>query len=378
MSDSDLAYETGALLDELATLFRRFLVFRAEHEYHVLAAWSLHTWLMECYEHTPRLVLLSAEKGSGKTRTLFLLGYVCQNPLPTANVSPAALFRSTSEVPSPTIIFDETDTVYGAKVSKPNEELRGLVNAGHTKGTPTTRLEKNSKGVYEVKHFDTFAAVALAGLEDLPDTIMDRAVIIRMSRRKPGEEVGNLRQRKVRQATLPLRDRLAAWSSREDLRESVNTLLEEDEPAFLCGLEDRPADVWESLLVLGHIAGGVWSSRLQAAALEMNSRARTDTQSFGVKLLADVRHAFESAGNPRFIFTRDLLSVLVGLEEASWQRANRGEPLNPQQLARLLRQYGISSQKIREGTEVASGYYREPFQDAWERYLPVSTDPEHA
>ena len=42
------------------------------------------------------------------------------------------------------------------------------------------------------EQLDTFAMALLAAIGELPDTIMDRAVIIRMRRRAPGEHVAAL------------------------------------------------------------------------------------------------------------------------------------------------------------------------------------------
>ena len=49
-----------------------------------------------------------------------------------------------------------------------------------------------------VERIPTFAMAALAGIGAMPDTIEDRAVVIRMRRRAPGESVAPFRHRRDR------------------------------------------------------------------------------------------------------------------------------------------------------------------------------------
>jgi hypothetical protein len=99
--------------------------------------------------------------------------------------------RSAGELRSPhhllqsTILYDEIDTVFGPK-AKENEEIRGLLNAGHRRGAVAGRCVVHGKRV-ETEEIPAYCAVALAGLGWLPDTILTRSIIIRMRRRAPGE-----------------------------------------------------------------------------------------------------------------------------------------------------------------------------------------------
>lgn len=56
-----------------------------------------------------------------------------------------------------------------------------------------------------------FATAALAGIGDLPDTVMDRSVVIRMRRRAAGEKVAAFRTTRDTPALHAIRDRLSAW-----------------------------------------------------------------------------------------------------------------------------------------------------------------------
>ncbi len=80
------------------------------------------------------------------------------------------------------MILDEADTFL-----RENEELRGLINSGHTRSTAfVIRFTGDN---YEPTSFHTFGAKLLAGIGNLPETIMDQAVVLRLRRKKPDEKM---------------------------------------------------------------------------------------------------------------------------------------------------------------------------------------------
>lgn len=119
-------------------------------------------------------------------RLLDVLTETVHEPMLTINTTPAAIFRSINEEEPPTLLVDEADTIFGPKVAEKNEETRGLLNAGHQRGRYVTRVVGNDHTPHK---FATFAMAAIAGIGDLPDTVMDRSVVIRMRRRAEGEKV---------------------------------------------------------------------------------------------------------------------------------------------------------------------------------------------
>ena len=67
-------------------------------------------------------------------------------------------------------LYDEIDTLFGPK-AKDNEEVRGLINGGHRRGATAGRCVVRGK-LIETEELPAYGAVALAGLGNLPDTIM--------------------------------------------------------------------------------------------------------------------------------------------------------------------------------------------------------------
>mgnify|MGYP001157749641 CR=1 FL=1 len=352
------AVEAGpaGILNDVAAFMGRFVAYpnEAAHVAHVL--WVAHTHFMDAWETTPRLAFLSPEPGSGKTRALEITELLVPRPISAVNCSPAALFRLVGDEDGlPTVLFDEIDTVFGP-AARENEELRGLLNAGYRRGAKTYRCVVVGKKV-ETEAIEAFAPVALAGLGDLPDTIMTRAVVIRMRRRAPGERVEPYRRRFHRPEGEELRDQLVGWADSVDLSTAI--------PELPDGIEDRDADVWEPLIAVADAAGGSWPERARKAAVELVAAAKERAPTLGTMLLADIRTAF---GNDEVLATESLLLRLTGMEEAPWGDI-RGKPLDARGLARRLSAYGIKPRVIRIGTATPRGYAKADFLDAWGRYL---------
>lgn len=137
---------------------------------------------------------LSPEPGSGKSRALEVTEPLVPRPVHAINCTPAYLFRRVADpVGRPTVLYDECDTLFGPK-AKEHEEIRGVINAGHRKGAVAGRCVIRGK-IVETEELPAYCAVALAGLDDLPDTIMSRSIVVRMRRRAPTEPVEPWRPR---------------------------------------------------------------------------------------------------------------------------------------------------------------------------------------
>ncbi|ASR56297.1 DUF3631 domain-containing protein [Cellulomonas sp. PSBB021] len=354
-----------ALLQDVETFLARFVVYPGEHERVAHVLWIAHTWFMDQWESTPRIAFLSPEPGSGKSRALEVTEPLVPRPVHAVNATPAYLFRKVSDPDGPpTILFDEIDTIFGPK-AKDNEELRGMLNAGHRRGAMAGRCVIRGKEVL-TEELPAYAAVALAGLDDLPDTIMTRSVVVRMRRRAPGESVEPWRLRTCGPDADMLGERLREWAGR------VRHLAGERWPEMPAGVEDRAADVWEALLAVADLAGDTWPERARAAAVHLVGRSQERAPSIGVLLLRDLRAVFEAAGAER-LRTEAILDELVEMDESPWGDI-RGKALDARGLSRRLSKYGIGPRTMRINGSVAKGYDAADLADAWARYLPPSPE----
>ena len=203
--------EDGHPLDALETFLGRFVAYPSDHARVAHTLWIAHTWLMTEWESTPRIAFLSPEPGSGKSRALEVMDPLVPRPVHSVNTTPAYLFRKVSdEAGPPTILYDEIDTVFGPR-AKDNEDVRGMLNAGHRRGATAGRCVTRGNNIV-TEELPAYCAVALAGLNDLPDTIMTRSIVIRMRRRAPTEKVEPWRLRKIRDEASALKARLEKWS----------------------------------------------------------------------------------------------------------------------------------------------------------------------
>src|SRR5918994_6273073 len=223
------------VLDTVEGFIGQFVAYPSDAAKVAHTLWIAHTWFMHLWESTPRIAFLSPEPGSGKSRALEVTEPLVPRPVHAANASPAYLFRKVSdETGPPTILYDEIDTVFGPK-AKDNEDVRGMLNAGHRRGAVAGRCTVKGKTVV-TEELPAYCAVALAGLDDLPDTIRTRSVIIKMRRRAPGEYVEPWRHRINGPEAEPIKEGLRGWAN------AFANLVRW--PNIPDGIEDRDADVW--------------------------------------------------------------------------------------------------------------------------------------
>jgi hypothetical protein len=258
-----------------------------------------------------------------------------------------------------TILYDEIDTIFGPK-AKENEDIRGFLNAGHRRGGSFGRCVINGKSI-ETVDTPAYAAVALAGLGWLPDTILTRSVVVRMRRRRNDERVEQYRDRLHAGEGRRISDIIAMWAK------SNADFLSNNWPELPAEIQDRDADVWEPLIAIADAAGGQWPDRGRTAAVELVRAGRERDPSIGIKLLADLRSVF---GQSDTLATKEILRRLMELDEAPWGDI-KGRQLDDRGLAQRLKHYSIKSKNLKVDGFVVKGYSRSDLHDAWERYLPA-------
>lgn len=352
-------YPDGAeVLRDVYDHLSRFVAYPSLHAKVAHVLWVAHAHLMDVWDTTPRIAFLSTEPGSGKSRALEVTEALVPNPLLAVSATPAYLIRRiANEDALPTVLFDEVDTIWGSSAPG-NEELRALLNSGYRRGASAGRCVARGKEIV-AEEFPTYAAVALAGIGSLPDTILTRSVIVRMRRRSPDEKVEPYRQRINGPEGERIRERLARWA-----RSVAGDI---DYPDLPESIRDRDADVWEPLIAVADAAGEEWPELARAAAVKLVAEAKEGGGvSLGVRLLHDLRVIFGEADQ---MTTADILARLHDLDDSPWADL-KGKPLDARGLSWRLKQYGVKPRTIRTGYATPKGYRREDLLDAWARYLP--------
>lgn len=345
---------SAQLLSEISDTIRRFIVLDPVQA-DAAALWVAFTWLVDAVEVAPLAIINAPEKACGKSQLLDLLGRMASRPLPASNSTAAGLFRAV-ELWKPTVLIDEADTFI-----RENEELKGLINAGHTRANAFVLRVVGDD--HTPKLFRVWGAKALAGIaldKHLPDATMSRAIVFELRRKLSHESVARLRH-----AEAGLFEGIAARLARfaDDYAQQVRLA----RPTLPDELGDRAQDNWEPLLAIAGCAGAEWIRRATEAALKL-SGAGEKSVSTGNELLADIQEVFDTKKVSK-ISTADLIAALIEEDEKNWATYNRGKPISARQIASRLAGYGIKSKTIRLGYETAKGFEVEQFDDAFARYL---------
>jgi hypothetical protein len=275
------------------------------------------------------------------------------------NATPSYLFRKISNQDEglPTLLYDEIDTGFGPK-ARENEEVRGILNAGHRRGAKAGRCLIISNKV-TTEDLPAYCAVALAGLGSLPDSIRTRSIVIRMRRRNVSERVEPFRRRLHENEGYLIRDRLSDWAQKFRAQPELKF------PDLPLEVSDRNADVWESLVMLADFAGETWGAQSRTAAIEFTSISAAMSPSLGIQLLEDLKLIYEYADQ---LPTDTIIKRLIALPERPWSSL-QGESLSPRKLSQELKEYGVKSTAIRIGDRVLRGYRRRDLHDPWNRYI---------
>jgi hypothetical protein len=194
--DTPPEHLTGpALLDAVTTFLSRFIVFPHQHCAPTIALWFAHTHAAEHFYVTPRLVISSAEPGSGKTLVIEVGQYLVARPEMVLNASTPAVFRMVANNGPITLLWDEVDAIFTGGGGGANEDLRAMLNAGYKRTAYVARCVGDS---HSIQRFPVYSPVVLVGLAGgMPPTITTRAITIHMRRKKRDDTAEEFRERVV-------------------------------------------------------------------------------------------------------------------------------------------------------------------------------------
>jgi len=341
------------LLNEMKATIGRFIV--CDEQYKTAATlWCAFTWFIDSVSVAPIAVITAPEKRCGKSQMLDVMGRMSARKLDCSNITAAAMYR-TIEAFKPTLLVDEADAFM-----EQNEELRGIINSGHTR--QTAHVIRTVGDDFEPKQFSTYCAKVLCGIGKLAPTIMDRGVVIEMRRKQTSDKVERLRRANPN-LFEDICAKLSRWST--DNAQAVKNA----RPESLERLNDREQDNWEPLFAIADIAGGEWPTMAREAATAISKINEENTVSQGVELLGDIKEIFDKPENNERITTVSLLEELNSNIEKQWATLNNGRSMDARQLASRLKGYQIHPKPMRIFNGVAKGYQKSDFMEAWKLYL---------
>lgn len=232
------------ILDAVSETFRRHVVL-PDGAADTCTLWCAAAHVYDVFPCSPRLNARSAEPECGKTTLRDVTGLFVPRPVLTENLTVAVLFRLVN-AHKPVILADECDAWM-----RENEEMRGLLNAGHRRGAMVYRCEGDGN---EVRGFNAYAPAMLCGIDALPGTLHDRSIVIRLERAKSDEPYVPFDSEKTENETKLCR-KLSRWCADNRQRfAAVN-------PKLTAGVFNRVADNWRPLFKIAEVAGGDWPKR---------------------------------------------------------------------------------------------------------------------
>lgn len=354
MMSSPFSGGLPSILDYLSETIRERVIFQSDHDPDAIALWIVGTYLMDHWSRFPKLLVVSPERECGKTTALETIEALVSKGKMTSSITTSALYRYI-EHSSPTLLIDEADLIL-----KNNEELRAIINAGHTRRGAIKLLSDSTKnGSWVPKEMSLWCGQAIAGIGPFDDTLVSRSISIGLRRKDIREEITYLDDWYFdRQSDL--RTSLLDWSQNIDLTKLLT------EPLIPKSIGNRKRDNWLPCLQIAHMAGEQWVEKCFDAIEELEIKRKEDASVFSVNdLLFELReflHGFRGSE----ICSSDLLKSLLNQPDSDWHSANHGRAITSKWLAQKLHPYSISPRHRRTGNV----YLLAEFEDAFKRYLP--------
>lgn len=340
-------------IKKVADLYITHCSMRPE-EVDAIALWCLSTYLINSFRIFPKLAFISPQKRCGKSTCMEITDSIVRDSMLTSNLSPAVMYRI-GAIHQPTLLIDEADTY----VKNGDRELIGIINSGHTKAS--AYAYRCSGEDHTPTKFSTWMPMGLASIGTLPETIMDRSIVINLRRKKASDSITKLHSG-MKDTNLPMREKLARWSldNQSNVKNSIV------EPPYTGN--DRAVDNWTPLYKIAEIIGGDWPSRCEEAYIKLTEPLEEELPT---QLLTDIRGIFDNHPEDK-ISSNELVNKLIEDETRPWKVFEGGKPITANKVARILNPYKIRPKTIRLNNKTPKGYEKHQFTDAFERYLSPS------
>jgi Protein of unknown function (DUF3631)/Domain of unknown function (DUF3854) len=364
----------AGLLDGTVEDIIRYVVFDSEHQARAVALWVAHCYFIEAFDVSPRLLVTAPTIRAAKSRLLDVVQRIAPRARRCGSTTGASLFRLIEQLKNPTLLIDEADRVFrNAGIDPGADLLAQIIDQGHERGNPAQRTERDSDGKWTVQDFETFTPTAIAGVDrgkNWPDSVLDRAIVIRMRRRKKSEHVERLRKRGISaQQGQELGRRWAGYAqSHPELTASLSGAY----PELPSSLNDRACDSWEPLIAIADAAGGEWPKLARAAATHLTG-SDDEMDDLGVQLLTDLQRVWPKGED-----------VVAGLElteklkddddDGLWRNyGKQGKGLTAKSMSTILRPFGIHPDQFKLDGHKIRGYERADFVKPWGAYVDPDT-----
>lgn len=320
-------------LDRVVAFNRRFVHHELDSTHDLIAVWVAHTFAMPVWDYTPRIYITAPQPGVGKTKQATVAALLCPDSVEASSVSGPGLFREIS-ARQPVVFLDEAENQWSPGGGRDKEIVTAVVNRGYEPDGFVIRSEGNAA----VRH-SVYAAVAIVGVDNglLPETTRSRAIPVRMT--PGGGRAERFRRRQHAEFADEIRLHLSAAAMDYRVMDS--------------GLDDRDADLWESLYAVADSAGGDWPARIRTAHQEHQwdqsvSQARLTLEVVQRYFKENKTDRVSAAALAAYLTAEDALPVIT-----------------PKGLHKVMSGYRVAPRK----TNGVSTYYRGSFTHVFDVWL---------
>jgi hypothetical protein len=309
------------------------------------AFWTLHTYVLELFTYTPRLVLWARDTGCGKTVLLELMEPLVDHGLKTDDTTVPAMYRRIKRGRTAYLLddFEHSDLL-----SK--RRFKSIYNSGYQGGFIEIANEEFPIGKFAL-------AVALVVSKDayLKPQALRRSILLEMTKHPEGRN----RVKKNQAQIAVVRQLIATW---------VDTFKPPEEIQMPAGLTSSARNNWEPLVAVADSLG--YGATARALALAMDRQIKDPV----TELMFDAFRVFQQFGD--HIWTSEFLEALHNLEDAHWDEyrgpSGMGKPhkLTRAEFYDLLAVKVIFSKSVwkgkrGEGGKSAKGFERKQFEAVW-------------
>jgi len=157
--------------------FEKYMDFEDERVYSLLTCFTIYTYFYPLFSNAPVLQLWGEFK-TGKTKVCSLLEAMAFNPINSANISSASVFRLI-ESRRAIILLDESEDLLTAERAR---DIRNMLLAGTGKSGETFRQERGAFDSFHTQSYKVFSPKVIANIAgiDLP-ALQSRTIRIPMT-----------------------------------------------------------------------------------------------------------------------------------------------------------------------------------------------------
>ncbi|RVJ23443.1 bifunctional DNA primase/polymerase [Sinorhizobium medicae] len=346
------------LLAEMKAAIRRYVIL-SDDQARAVVLWTLHTYCIGTSFISPRLFISGPTKRCGKTRLLDTVKHLVPRPLATSSISMSAMFRAIDQL-QPTLLIDEVDSFLTNRETA--SDIIGVLNNGHERGGQVLRSVAAGND-FVLQGFRVFAPTVLCGIGRLRDTLMDRSIVIHMTRKLTTEPVAEFELEELHDLHTVAR-KAARWAQDNMAR------LAKLRPELPAALHDRARDNWRPLLrVAMAISPEVLAvSQKTAVALAAESDD-LDDDDLAVLLLRDIKDVHDRMAAPgEHVATATLIGDLAQIVDAPWgDWKGQGRAISGRMIRQLLKRFP-RIRPVYYGHSNTRGYKWADFKQEWEHF----------